>query len=246
MSDDEDLIGALPRKGSKVGRPTNAEKAAREQARNEELNRALLVSQAKHQGRSLLGDPYVMQNGVNVTWLCQAFRQDIKTVRRKLANLKPIGIGARNVEIYDFSQAASFLAKPPPNQLAEFLRGLRVQDLPVHLQHPYWAAMRMRQSYMRDAGNLWRTEDVLEVLGECFKTIKATMQLWVDNLDAQSELSNDLRVLITRMVDGLQDDMHRALIDMPKQRQTKSSADAPESNPDGPDLDEDIDGDLIG
>jgi hypothetical protein len=68
----------------------------------------------------------------------------------------------------------------------------------------------------------------------------------VDNLDAQSELSNDLRVLITRMVDGLQDDTHRALIEMPKQRQTKSSADAPESNPDGPDPDDDIDEDLIG
>lgn len=245
MSDDEDLIGPAPRTGPKVGRPSNAEKAAREQARNEQLERALRVSQAKHQGVSLLGDPYTMQNGVNVSWLCQAFRQDIKTVRRKLANLKPIGIGARNAEIYDFAQAASFLAKPPPNQLAEFLRGLRVQDLPVHLQHPYWAAMRMRQSYMRDAGDLWRTEDVLEVLGECFKTIKASMQLWVDNLDGQSELTNEQRVLVTGMVDALQDDMHRALIDMPKQRQTKSSAEAPESHPDGPDPETD-DEDLVG
>ncbi len=242
--DEDDLIGDVPPPRGR-GRPSNAEKAEREAQQRVNLEAALRTSQFRVQGRSALGDAYAVQNGVNVTWLSQAFRMDLKTVRRKLAPIEPIGTGARGAEIYDFVEAVRYLAKPPPGQLGEFLRGLRVQDLPIHLQDPYWSAMRKKQIYELHARQLWKTEDVLDVLGETFKTVKATMQLWVDNLDAQSGLTPEQRVLVTRMVDGLQDEIYARLVEMPKHRQTGSLADSPEANPVTPEL-ADEDEDMIG
>jgi hypothetical protein len=246
MSDDEDLIGDIP---PKRGRPSNAAIAERERKRREAVEAGLQASMLAKQGRPALGDPFVIQNGVNVTWLCQAFRQDIKTVRRKLANVEPIGIGPRGVEVYDFASAASYLAKPPPDQLAQFLKGLRVQDLPIQLQEPYWGAMRKRQIYMEHARHTWKDEDVLEVLAEVFKTQKSTMQLWVDTLAEDIVLTDEQRAALTRLVDSLQEELYSKLVELPKLRRTVSEADAPEANPSSPasvEMQDDDEEDLVG
>jgi hypothetical protein len=244
---DDDLLGVLPQEKPKRGggRPTNEAVAARESERRAQIEESLRGSQFAKQGKSALGDPYSIQAGVNITWLCQAFRQDIKTVRRKLADLDPIGVGARKMEIYDFPAAASRLAKPLPDAMAQFIRGMRVQDLPIQLQHPYWSAMRVRQIYEEHAGQLWKTDDVLEVFADTFKTIKSQMQLWVDDVDSNQELTNDQRILLGQMVDGLQDDIHARLVEMPKLKQTRSSAEAPDMKSMKIDLAED-DADVIG
>jgi hypothetical protein len=234
--DDEDLIGDAPSAQTRRrrGATTRAERNLRDLENAAAIEQALVESTARRKGKSTLGDSAAIHAGVTVTWLVDAFRMDIKTVRRKLAGVEPISTNARGAEVYDFREAASFLAKPPPDQVATFLRGMRVQDLPIHLQDPYWSAMRKQQIYMLHARQLWKTEDVLEFFGETFKTMKAAMQLWVDNLDAQTEITPEQRVLVTRMVDALQEDIHARLVEMPKHRHTGSLADSPEANPQTP------------
>lgn len=201
------------------------------------------------QGEALAKSSSEVRAGVNATWLANAFRMDIVACRNRLAGLAPIGLGERNAPIYDFVNACTYLAAPHPDQFARYMRTLRTQDMPTQLQEAYWGALRRKQLWERDAGELWKTDDVLEVFAETFKTIKSRMQLWVDNLDSKGELSEEHRARLTAEVDGLANDIYASLIDMPKKRRTVSSALDPAviSNQEPADFEsEDSDEDLIG
>lgn len=174
-------------------------------------------------GQPSIGDWSATLAGVSITWLSQAFRMDRQTVKKRLARCEPIGNGHAGQPVYDFTQAASWLVKPKVN-VAEYIKGLKPTDLPVVLQDQYWASQLKRQQFEVKAGNLWPTDDVLEVFGRTFLLIKDTVQLWVENLAeaSKSGLTNEQRKLLTGMVDGLQSELHRNLLEMPKHHQTRS------------------------
>lgn len=173
-------------------------------------------------GQPTMGDWSATLAGCSITWLSQAFRMDRQTVKKRLARLEPVGNGHAGQPVYDFVQAAAYLVKPKVN-VAEYIKGLKPTDLPVILQDQYWASQLKRQAFEVKAGKLWATDDVLEVFGRTFLLIKDTMQLWVENLaEAGPGLTNDQRKQVTAMVDGLQTDIHRNLIEMPKHHQTRS------------------------
>lgn len=163
----------------------------------------------------------VTLNGVSVTWLMQAFRMDRQTVKKKLARLLPIGNGSGGQPLYDFVQAASYLVKPQVD-VGAYIQSLRPQDLPPLLQKEYWDARLKRQRWEERAGDLWRTDEVRNTFSEVFKLIRTRMQLWVDDLDRAKSLSNEHRLVVTQLVDSLQDDLHRSLIELAEQRQTAS------------------------
>lgn len=174
-------------------------------------------------GQPSIGDWSDTLRGVSITWLSQAFRMDRQTVKKRLARLDSVANGHAGQPVYDFVQAAAYLVKPKVN-VAEYIKGLKPTDLPVILQDQYWASQLKRQQFEVKAGNLWPTDDVLEVFGRTFLLLKDTMQLWVENLNeaSRSGLTNEQRKLLTAMVDGLQADLHRNLIEMPKQHKTRS------------------------
>ena len=190
--------------------------------------------------------------GVNLTWLAAAFRIDTRTCRKRLAGLKPVAIGKRDTEIYDFVEAATFLAPPQQDKFARWISNLRTSDLPVHIMDTYWAALRKRQIWEQNACELWKTEDVSEVLGETFKTLKTTTQLWVDKLDSDNTMPQDQRNKLQQMVDGLLAELYSSLVDMPGKKMTRSSLYDPEvitnQTGDGPKFvdDPDEEEDLIG
>jgi hypothetical protein len=191
-------------------------------------------------GASLIG-------GVNVTWLAQAWRIDSRTVRKRLAGLKPTGIGPQGTEIYDFVEAGSYLAPPQRDKFARWIGTLRTSDLPTQLQDSYWAAMRKRQIWEQNAAELWKTEDVLETLGEVLKMMKSTMQLWVDNIDKDGTMPEGQRKDLGQMVDGLQNELYHGLVEMPQQKRTLSSLYDPEIVTNNPQIEEDDDDeDMIG
>lgn len=184
-----------------------------------------------------------LTGGVNISWLATAFRIETKTARKRIAGLKPIGFGTRGEEIYDFLDAASYLAPPQRDKFARWIGTLRTSDLPTQLQDSYWAAMRKRQIWEQNAGELWKTDDVAELLGDVFKMLKSNMQLWTDNIDANGDLPGDQRDKLTQMVDGLQNDLYQSLVDLPMKRHTPSSLYDPEIVTNNLDEDEE---DLIG
>jgi hypothetical protein len=195
--------------GGKRGRPTLAESAAKKLAAGP-------------------GDWVETHRGVNQSWLINAFRMDARTVKTRLANCPVLREDDKGHPLYDFAEAARYLAKPPPSAIAAFFRGMKVTDLPTFLQDQYWSAQRKRQIYEENAGNLWRTEAVLEVLGETFNGLKSEIQLWVDNIDQKAPLSPEQRGSLLAQVDALQEGLHARLVEMPRGRQTFSQLDSGE------------------
>lgn len=198
MDDFDDLIGGTPA-------PPRKKKLITSGANN-----------GKDVGLSLdIGD---VTAGVTVTWIANIFHMGVGTVRRKLANCPKLQ-NYKGGELYDLKIAVQYLVKPAVD-ISTFIKNMRPGDLPPMLQKDYWDAMLKRQRWEEEAGELWRTDQVLEVLGEAFKTVKMTIQLWPENLERVHGLSDQQRAALLQCTDGLLEDLNKALVEMPKLRAT--------------------------
>lgn len=162
-----------------------------------------------------------VMRGVTATWLMQAFRMDRITVRRKLKDLLPIKYGRGNVPIYDFVQACQYLVKPKVD-IAEYIKGVKAEELPLDLQKDYWDAHMKKLRYEEAAGKTWRDEDVIELFGETFKGIKTATQLWASDIDTKTGLTPEQYEMLQKATDKMLDDIHKTLSDLKNKRHTKS------------------------
>lgn len=168
------------------------------------------------------GDWVDTHRGVNQSWLVNAFRMDSRTVKTRMARCPVLRTDDKGHPLYDFVEAARYLAKPPPDAIAAFFRGMKVGDLPTFLQDQYWGAMRKRQIWEENAGHLWRTNDVLDTLGDVFSTMKAEIQLWVENIEQRLPLTAEQRAVLLGQIDTLQEGLHSRLVEIPGRRRTPS------------------------
>lgn len=162
-----------------------------------------------------------VMHGVTVGWLATAFSMDPTTVKKKLRDCPPI-FRRKAGFVYDLKQAAAYLV-PPVFDAEQYMKTMKASELPTHLQESYWSAMRKRQQWEETARHLWRDDQVMEVLGDVFKTIKFAIQLWPDQVERAAGLSAEQRVMLTNMGDALQNEIHSKLIEMPVRKQTPST-----------------------
>ena len=160
---------------------------------------------------------------VGITFIGDVLRMDRETVKKRLAACPPIEYHKGNVPLYDFRQAIDYLAVPKADKVT-IMRAMRAGELPADLQKDVWDARLKEQKWRKEAGELWPTEDVLEVLGNAFQRLKTTTQLWIDQIGDTHALPAAARKELTDRVDALQADLHRALVEMPKEKATLSQA----------------------
>lgn len=158
---------------------------------------------------------------VSVSFLADVFRKDKKTIVKRLAGLAPMGTHRGNIPLYDFRQAAEYIVTPRVN-VADAIKKMGTDDMPAGLQKDVWDAKLKAQKWMVQASELWRTEDVLEVLGDTFQRLKTTTQLWIDQVADEHALPAEVRETLMELVDGLQKDLHKTLVEMPEQRATRA------------------------
>jgi len=158
--------------------------------------------------------------GVTVGWLAQAMDMNHDQVKKKLANCPPLR-KYKNGFVYDFKIAVAYLIKPKFD-IDSYIKQARIEDLPLRLQTEFWQAKNRRREYEEQAGRLWRSEQVFEVLGEVFQTIKYSTQLWSANLERTVGLSDVQRKLLQGMIDNLQSDLHAKLVGLAANKKTKS------------------------
>jgi hypothetical protein len=227
MEDNEnidDLLGFTP-KANKRGRPPKDETVVRQRKAAQVLQQ-LQDSRRKDDYEPAPANvkaltPADVQHGVTVGWLATVFGMDPVNVRRKLRDCAPI-MKRKAGHVYDLKAAAQYLVKPVFD-VEQYLKGMKPSELPTHLQDAYWSAMRKRQQWEADAGMLWRTEAVVEVLGDVFQTIKFAMQLWPDTVERSMGLTPEQRAMMISMSDSLQAEIHKKLIEMPRLKQTPST-----------------------
>lgn len=160
--------------------------------------------------------------GVTVSWLSQVFSMDPKTVKLRLADCPPLHRRKAGY-VYSLPVACQYLVKPAVTW-EHFMKNMKSADLPTHVQQTFWDAALKRQRWEENAGDLWRTEKVLEVLGETFKSIKTSIQLWVDTIEKQKGVTEEQRVLLYELCDKLQTDIYKKLVEDIKKSRTMAQA----------------------
>lgn len=159
--------------------------------------------------------------GVSAAWLGHVFGMDKNTVKKRLANCPVAGMN-RGTPHYLIKEAAAYLVNPKVD-IEEYIKSVRAQDLPPQLNDTYWSALGKRQKVLADAKDTWNTDDVLNVFGRVNIKIKSTVQLWVDEVDRVHGLTDDQREMLTRMADGLLEDIHELYVTEPTRRRTRST-----------------------
>lgn len=161
-----------------------------------------------------------VMKGVTIGWLAQAFGINHTQAKNKLRDCPPL-YRRKEGFVYDFRVAVPYFVKPVFN-IEDYLKNASVEDLPLRLQTEFWAAMNKRREYEEATGHLWRSEDVFEILGEVFQSMKNTMQLWSSDVERQTGLTDAQRTIIREGVDRLQDQIYEKLVSMVKNPRTKS------------------------
>lgn len=169
----------------------------------------------------------VVYGGVSASWLAHVFGMDKNTVKKKLANGNCTIVGKnKGTPLYTIKEAAGFLIAPKVD-LATYVKSLRPNDLPPILNDSYWAAMLKRQKWEENAGDLWRTNDVMDVFGTLATRIKSTIQLWPENVKG---LTDAQRLSLQQQTDSLLNDIHDIMVAAPLERRTPSSAEEPDDS----------------
>ncbi len=150
-----------------------------------------------------------IQAGFSLSVLCEIFGKDKRDGRARLKDLQPSGYRA-GFPVYDLKEAARYLVDPVVD-VEEFIKKLRPQDLPMALQSEFWKAQNARLKFEEDTGNLWRTEKVVAVLADVFRTIRQTVSLFSEAIERQTDLTEKQRQLIIQLTDGLLNDIGDAL-----------------------------------
>jgi hypothetical protein len=143
--------------------------------------------------------------------LAQLFETDAKTLPKRLRGLRPAGV-RNNTSTYKIREAAARIVKPG-YAIEYYLRTMNHSELPPLLTKEYWNGQRARQIYEENAGDLWRTSQVVEGFAEAFKTLRMSLLLVADGVDRELELSEAQRKIIKRMIDGAIDDLREKMID---------------------------------
>jgi len=143
--------------------------------------------------------------------LAQLFETDAKTLPKRLRGLRPSG-QRHNTTTYKIREAAARIVKPG-YAIEYYLRTMNHSELPPLLTKEYWNGQRARQIYEENAGDLWRTSQVVEGFAEAFKTLRMSLLLMADAVDRETELSEPQRKVIKRNIDGAIDELREKMVE---------------------------------
>ncbi len=169
--------------------------------------------------------------GASISQLGRMFAMDNRTVIAKITGLEPCGKRAGH-PIYAIKDAAPHLVEPildleDIETVITYVRKLNHANLPKMLTKEFWAAMLSKQKFEEEAGDLWRTEKVIEVYAELVKSVRMPLVLALDNVASEVELNDRTQQIITGIIDSILEELHDAVV---KQFGARAAAAAHDSN----------------
>lgn len=149
--------------------------------------------------------------GVSKTELSQIFRIHHRTLTQRMLHVKPAG--KRGSKPYYFvHEVAPYLVKPA-GDFEEYIKNANHMDLPKALTKEFWQGQRLKQQYMQAAGDLWPTQKVVEKVSTLVKLTAMNARLFTDAVERQVELTDRQKSILTGLVDGMLNDLHRAVVE---------------------------------
>lgn len=205
----EDLLGDIA--------PVRRTRSAR---RNREVKVKPVVEEIVDRSPTV-PDVVRVMNGVSIPWLCKAFGLTRGKVVESLVDCPVKDTTPNGAPKYDLAVAAAYLVKPI-GDFEAYLKKIKPNQLPDNMRETYWNARLKEQKFRQIAGNLWPTNKVMEVLGETFKNIRTTTQLWVETIDETSGLTVQQRETLSDLVNDLLDNLHLRLQEQASEKATLS------------------------
>lgn len=214
----EDLLGAGPA-------PAPARDEAREERRIKAAQALAKETAIRAAGRGgTFVEMGVLKRPVSQNFLAEVFDMDPATVRKRLTRCPRLGMAGGNRPVYDFKTACSFIL-PPRMTAEEFIKTLHHAKLPPEVNKTFWQGLRERLRYMRDAGELWHTADLLKVFGQVNMMFKDRIDMWVEDIRDLKGISDDHVKKIEEMAHALKSDLYEDLVAAPARGETVSIRD---------------------
>lgn len=135
-----------------------------------------------------------------ISQLAQLFKTDAKTLPQRLSRIAPRGT-RRGYKVYSIVEAASMIVRPG-YEIEEFIRQMSPQELPPLLLKEFWNGQRARQTYEREQGNYWLTEEVVHFMGKLLNTMRLRTLLVTDDVDREEQLTDGQKTIVRRIMDG--------------------------------------------
>lgn len=152
--------------------------------------------------------------GASIRQLSLLFDLSRDTVQTRIRNSDIEPSGTRlSQPIYRVSEVAQLLVQPylPRDQA---LRSPSIQQRNAATEKDYWDAQLKRQKFMENAGDLWRTEKVIQTLSEVFKQIRESVIVFLDAMEHESGLPHDQIEKSKQFGDTLLQNMRDRLVSM--------------------------------
>lgn len=141
--------------------------------------------------------------------IAQMFETDAKTLPNRMKHVAPVG--KRNgYNVYSIREAASMIVKPG-YEIEEFIRQMSPQEMPPLLTKEYWNGQKARLAFEKELGNLWPTEDVVEMTAVLCQEIRQSLILTVDDIERDEGFTDGQRKAFRRIVDSAISDMAEKL-----------------------------------
>lgn len=151
----------------------------------------------------------ILYQGANISQLSVLFKQDARTIRRKLFNVK--ADGTRNgTDVWLVDTVAPHLVRPVYD-IEQYIRRMHHSELPPHVTKEFWAGQRARQAYEEEQGDLWRTDDVIDAVNEIFRLVRMTLLLMPDQMEKVTTVSPEQRQILNSQVDGVLEEMRNTI-----------------------------------
>lgn len=208
----EDLLGTTP-----PPMPELHEREARRLRAAEALAKETAIKAAGRGGTFV--EQGVLKRPVSQNFLAEVFDMDPATVRKRLVRCPKLGHAGGNRPVYDFKTACQYLL-PPRMTADEFIKTLHHAKLPPEVNKTFWQAQRERLRYLRDAGELWHTADVLALLGAVNMTFKDRIDMWVEDIRDLKGIDDKHVEKIEQMAHALRSELYEALVSAPARGET--------------------------
>ena len=216
-TDIDDLLGGNPAEGS------------REAKREERRAQAFLdLEKTRAIKAAGFGNAFVEQGRlklpVSQNFLAEVYDMDPATVRKRLVRCPKLGMAGGNRPVYDFKEASSHIL-PPKMTAEEFIKTLHHAKLPPEVNKTFWQGLRERLRFLREAGELWATADVLKVFGQVNMMFKDRIDMWVEDIRDLRGISDAHVEKIEEMAHALKSDLYEDLVAAPARGETTSIRD---------------------
>jgi len=149
--------------------------------------------------------------GASMAQICQIFGMDARDVKPKLhGKVEPCGT-RRGHPIYNLKDVAPYLVSPPYD-IDEFIQKMTIADLPSILRKEFWAGLRSRQLYEKEAAELWPTSKVVDTVSDLFKTLRMSLLLTRERVEREVDLTERQRAIIVNIIDTALEDAYEKTI----------------------------------